>query len=202
MATTIEIYQRWLDYNTKGKGKESGGSGCHRYYRNVYYYNDVPQHRFYKREGKKAIIAVINALFYEKAHQNVAERVYVEDIAVFSKYPDDMLDDEKAHDRQRYMMLCAALHLVDVVVPGWSDEECAETKRIAFARGLLENRIEVYKRYSNAFDLHWPPLPASLESRMLTIIEMKADRWRDPKSVERRERQQARRLANKALGLD
>jgi hypothetical protein len=203
MATTEQLYKRWLDFNIYGQGKLDGSSSSHRYYKSVYYFNEHPQQRIIHRRGNKPVILMINQLVYmPKAFRDLVETIYVEDLSVFSKYPDDMLDAVKAHERQRFIMLSAMLNFVDIEVPKYSDENCFSTPHTKTrAVEFLKKRIKLYSEYSKLFDLDWPPPPPNLQERLETTIQAKAARWAEPKNAEKRERARARRLADKALGL-
>jgi hypothetical protein len=201
MATTKQIYERWLDYNLYGMGKSTGRQGSHTYNQEVYYYGDRPVQRVFKRPGKRPVVVCINGMF-PKSLRNEFEEIYVEDLAVFSQYPGDMLEGAAAHDRQRYMMLCRIQNLVDIEVPGYTDEVCDNIRTLPGFEKKIGGFYDLYRRYSDLFGLHWPELPRSYRERGVHQIISKAENWSDPKAIQKRERAAAKRLANKALGLD
>lgn len=204
MATTAQIYSRWLSFNLNGQGKETGSVSSHRYDRSVYYYNEVPYQRFIHRDGQPPVILMINTIMtMPPVFKGKVQTIMVEDISVFSKYPDDMLDIAKTHERSRYVMLNAMLHFVDVEVPSYSDEDChAKTTLLARCLDRLDKLFNRYQDYSMAFGLRWPAPPQTLHGRLKDTVTTKAAKWSDPKSTEKRERARARRLADKALGLN
>lgn len=202
MATVTQVYERWLNFNLYGRGKETGSVSSHRYAGPVYYYGDVPMQRFVNRDGDKPVIVMRNTLVnMEPTHKLAVKTIHVEDLSVFSKYRGDMLKDEDMHARQRFIIQSDIFKFVDEDVPGFSDESCTMPQMEWKTLKALNHKIERYQDYNELFKLGWPPLPDSLRQRVSDTINAKIARWTDPKAVTKRERAAAKRMANKALGL-
>ena len=201
MATTKEVYERYLNYNLFHIGKGSGTQSSHHWHESIYYYNGLPVQRIFQRKGQRPVVVCIGGMFPKNMRKDFDE-IFVEDIGVFSKYLGDMVDGQAAHDRQRYMMLSRIQTYVDVVIPGMSDEQCHNVRTLPGIEKDLNGMYEKYRDYSILFFLDWPSLPRSYIERAVSQVIAKAERWSDPKAITKRERAAAKRMANKALGLD
>jgi hypothetical protein len=204
VTTVSECYERWLNLNLNGVGKSTGKSSVHFYRDNVYFYNGLPVQRIFDRGvGRKSVLAIKNSVVYvPKFYKDAVELIGVEDLGVFSMYPNDFLKDDKAHERQRFIMLSCIREFVDETVPGYTDELASEGNSLGAVTRTISNYYEKYEHYAELFGLDWPKLPESYRERVIDTIYRKRDAWSDPKNVAKRERAQAKRLANKALGLD
>lgn len=225
MTSEADMNYRWCKWVFEGKGKDSGNGGGEHFYRDrVKYYGSWPRQRWVKsyRNGEVLLVrhvrpndpACDDSRVGMKTIDGYAHghtRIIVDDLGVFSKYPGDMVEDDKLHERQEFIMVSKVRHFVMEELPSitgdqfekpwhrWSQEDGTTLDHY---RAWLKKQQEVYFDYSYAFGLYWNGIPQMYFDRFEEVVAAKLRKYNDPKAVAQRERTNARRLAKQALGLN
>lgn len=210
MKAINECRAAFITWNLLGKGKESRVLGNYRYYNSVMYYQNMPSQRFVQaKDGRKhLLVRYMTSAMPDWAADKGSVSLGVPDIAVFSQFPGDWLDDpDEIHGRVKYMMLLIAEDVVNQA-RGLSGEYICKPGR-SFRRdtkSTMETRINCqaknWRSYSDAFRLGWPRFPGLYLNQLTEIVDEKIKAYNDPASVAKRERAAARKAAKKALGVD
>jgi hypothetical protein len=199
-----DFYSQWLERCLKGKPAERLVNGNHAVRGLIYYYNNHPQQRLIKRkEGDYGLLMRHSLnMIVPKEWSKYFHKISVSDVGVFSRFDGDWLNDANTHERIRWLMLLEMAELVDEHVARLTGDEANKQSTLKTYEKSMARKYETYESYSRIFGLNWPAAPTSYRERMVAAIYEKKDRWNDPKSVQRRERMVAKRLAHKVLGLD
>ena len=210
------IKNRWVEWNLLGKGKDHSPLYHSKYaYRGpVLYAHEWPVGRLV-HATKRNFVCLYKSMGYvdigklEKGWSSswpvLTANLYVEDIGVFSKYPDDMIDEVALHERCREMFLKEAAYLVEQAGDA-PDSVLVNSGRYYGRNGqqLIEQMKKLptrYATYAEAFGLKWKDFPPIYLQTLRSLVERRTERYLSEAEVAKRERKVAREEAKRALGL-
>lgn len=228
---------RYLRFNMFSEGKDSGVGTDARWWRGeVSFYKDYPQVRYmgyhkhasWPRANHHVFIHTHNSpiisRYWLREYEGYALFIRVPDLAVFSKYPGDMLDVSDTHERVKLIMLHEIRELALEEAAGISGATLAanhisngfkfrpwastppsysEVKPLhEWLQDKYDSLVNRWVDYNHAFNLCWSPVPSMYEEEMQRVMKSNMRKYQDPKAVERRERARARKIALAALEID
>jgi hypothetical protein len=211
------IFMRWLKWNARGEGKDrssSLGGQRYRYIGPILYSHDWPVARLVKDpDGNVVCLTKSGAKAKnppKEAGWTVPPRlvltITVTDVGAFSKFEADVLDDDKLHERMKWLCHLEAQTLIDTALEMSTTTLAAKPKYRSSAGGVLLDRElklqQVYAAYTKAFRLKWPAWPPHYRSDLSTAIQKRREEYNDPAAVEKRERAAAKKAARKAFDID
>ena len=127
------------------------------------------------------------------------------DIGVFSRHQYDELSEHDLHKRLAKLFMWE----VQDVLPRYSaiplDGVLVGNNAAGIIDKLKADISSHYTRWHNwsvTFDLHWTPMSPLYREEAIDVITKRVMRYVSPKEQEKRERQRARKMLNKALGHD
>ena len=213
MTTSNECMRKFIEWNIAGTGRNSMVAGNHRYLDKIFYYQDAPWRRFVYAPGIKRSICLIKDPAWDRSAQTKFSeaksfqykepfpRWNVPDIGVFSRHQYDELSEIKLHERLHKVFLWE----VQAVLPEYMAMPLDATNTRNIIDKVTVKITDHYTRWHNwsiTFDLRWDPLPSLYREEAIDAMTKRVLRYVSPKEQEKRERQRARKLLNKALGHD
>jgi hypothetical protein len=202
-----EVLDWWRAFNMRGEGKESGKLAEYSYHKEVIFFNSNPWRRIIRepRQASGWIELVQSPDSVECGRLKDSKTIYISvpSIGVLSRWPDDMFEIEDLHKRMKYLLLMELKDHCENVLVGVSGRTLSDPSNYKNPREkVIQRANKMYGRwetYRNHFHLDWPVLPDRYVDGLRDEIKRKIDAYMDPKSVEKRERQRARKNAVKAL---
>lgn len=203
------LVSRFIDWNLDGVGQEQGRYQDYSYKDFRFFNQHYPIARIVTvpNSGRKVRLVRAgsgNSWMGGKIviRGGAFETYYVPDIGIFSPYEGDWLKEEDMHRRQGYIMLQQVRSFAELHLSQTNGKKLQEGYNQSSLQGALDKLYVRFDKYSELFNLGWEPLPDMYRSELREQIERMVKAYNDPKSVLRRERSSARKLAKKTLGLD
>ena len=211
--TTEVVHENYIRWNVHLKGHDEQKKKYGYWYRGAVFFNEsVAITRFVRRGRNQLPILLVKhgGLVHEMNHHQHYTMFQVPDIAVFSRYEDDMLPDEEMHERIRYIVLQQVREFTELTVLPMTDKLLAENSdsnsKNSYGASSLQMQMSrlytQYDAYSQIFKLGWPSLPNMYREQLAETMRIKIDRWNEPTAMAKRTRAKARKLAVKALSAD
>ena len=213
MSQQSDIERRFIEYNVTGIGNDRLTLGNWAFRKHVLLYMRIPYKRFVKdRKGLPLMIRKQTADQKEtvfnrpvQAQQDSGgDRIdylswTLPDIGVMSRHEGDELTIADLHDRMRYLFFAELREIIDEEIGNSNGKELAVTQKDIRLR--VDRMYTRYHNYKVTFGLDWAELPKMYQTEAAEKIEAKLLRYRNPKSVEARERAHARKVAKQAFGI-
>lgn len=196
----------FIKWNLKHEGKNELHAGDDYWYRdNVFFHANTPSWRAVK--GRNGMLVVLVRWCSFQAYKEFEGKVTafnVPDLAVFSKYDGDLMEDvAEMHERIRWVMFSQVRSFADSELRRMTNKDVvAKHKTVNNKRDELLGHYRRYIHYSDLFGLRWAELPTMYLDNFDLLREQKANEWNDPAAKRQRERGHARKQAVKALDLD
>lgn len=213
------IKTRWVRWNLLGIGKDRSPFEHTKFaYRGpVLYAHEWPVGRIVHAPNRQRFVTLVrpsgwidtvymNTKALPEKGPRLLENIHVEDLGVFSKYPDDMIDEAALHERTRQLFLAKAAWIIEVA------ETVPETVLVTSGSYYRSSGVKLlrdmdavaakYLSYKLVFQLKWKEFPPNYQRTIRSIVENRTSKYESPAEVAKRERKAAREQAKKALGLD
>jgi hypothetical protein len=208
------LIDRWLAFNIRGDGlHKSSRHSKYSYNGPIYYSHGWPIARLVKLpNGNWACLNKHHVYPQNPKHwvdyggPKLGTNLSVPDVAVFSAYEGDWLDDAGLHERLRDLWPKIAAHQVDeareTAFPTLVSPDYTDHGRQTQLAEMIATVTNEYTLYNAAFRLRWPKFPTVFADELKTIIGDRKRHYYSKTEVDKRERAAARAGAKKALGLD
>lgn len=208
------VMNRWLEFNIRGIGiHKSTRNAKYSYNGPIYYSNGWPIARLAKLpDGNwaclhKHYVHPSNIIGWTvDGGPRLAVNLSVPDIAAFSSYEGDWLDDAGMQERLHSLWKRIAAYQVDlareVAFPTLVSPGSSSGGLQASLIGNVSDAASEYEAYSKAFKLGWPRFPTVYMTSLRQVIEDRKRHYYSKAEIDKRERAAARAGAKKALGLD
>ena len=209
-----ELYEKWQKYCKYGDGKDTRRVGSHWYRGDFYYFQDRCKVRFV--EGVFLMDTTVNCNLPEQPWWG---HLALGDIGVFSDIEGDWLEGSELHARMQWVFVKRIQHYVDVDIPEFSGEQLVKRwstwdrstnpprqnpskRQLEHNLDKLDRLIANYNDYREALYCLWSDIPAGFKLRAAETMVAAVNKYLDPDAVKRREKAAARKLAEKALGVN